>query len=90
MPVPLHWRDTIQEQLANDCKMKVIEPVPVGTPVKWCAMMVVVPKYNGEPRHTVDLQAMNRASVRQTHHTKTPFMLASRVPNNTKKKTLDV
>ena len=51
--------------------------------------MVVVPKYDGSPRRTVDLQALNRASLRQTHHTNTLFMLASRVPNNTKKTTLD-
>ena len=41
--------------------------------------MICVPKHNGEPRRTVDLQALNRASVRQTHHTKSPFHLASLV-----------
>ena len=89
VPVPLHWRDKVREQLENDVRMGVIEPVPVGTPVTWCARMVVVPKHDGSPRRTVDLQALNRASVRQTHHTETPFMLASRVPKNTKKTCLD-
>ena len=52
--------------------------------------MVVVPKHSGEPRRTVDLQALNRASVRQTHHTRSPFMLASAVPPGTVKSVLDV
>ena len=52
--------------------------------------MVVVPKHNGEPRRTVDLQALNRASVRQTHHTRSPFMLASSVPPGKTKSVLDV
>ena len=52
--------------------------------------MVVVPKHSGEPRRTVDLQALNRASVRQTHHTRSPFMLASAVPAGTVKSVLDV
>ena len=42
--------------------------------------MVVVPKHNKEQRRTVDMQALNKASVRQTHHTRSPFMLASSVP----------
>ena len=52
--------------------------------------MVVVPNHNGEPRRTVDTQALNRASVRQTHHTKSPFMLASAVPAGKIKSVLDV
>ena len=57
----------------------VIEPVPVNTPVTWCHRMVTVPKHNEEPRRTVDMQSLNKASVRQTHHTRSPFMLASSV-----------
>ena len=33
IPVPLHWRDGVKNQLDNDCKMGVIEPVPPGTPI---------------------------------------------------------
>ena len=40
------------------------------------------PKHNGEPRQTVEIQALNKASVRQTHYTKSLFMLASEVPPN--------
>ena len=47
--------------------------------------MVIVPKTNGEPRRTVDFKALNNASKRQTHNTKSPFILAAEVPANTKK-----
>ena len=68
----------------------IIKPVPVNTPVTWCSRMVLVPKHNGEPGRTVDMQALNRASVRQTHHTRRPFMLALAVPACKMKSVLDV
>ena len=34
--VPIHWRDDVKAGLDQDCKMGVIEVVPVGTPVTWC------------------------------------------------------
>ena len=74
----------------RDVALGVIEPVPVNTPVTWCSRMILVPKHNGQPRRCVDLQALNRASVRQTHHTRSPFMLASSVPAGKKKSVLDV
>ena len=58
VPIPIHWKDQVREQLESDCAMGVIEPVPVGTPVTWCARMCVVPKHDGTPRRTVDLQAL--------------------------------
>ena len=67
--------------------MGVIAPVPPV--ITWCTRMVVVPLPDGKPRRMVDLQALKRASVRQTHHTETPFMLASRVPHGLKKTSLD-
>ena len=52
--------------------------------------MVCVPKHNGNPRRTEDIKALNKASKRQTHHTRSPFRLATDVPRNTKKSVLDV
>ena len=88
--IPLHWEEKVYKDLMRDVALGVIEPVPINTPVTWCSRMVVVPKHSGEPRRTVDLQALNRASVRQTHHTRSPFMLASAVPAGKKKSVLDV
>ena len=38
----------------------------------------------------MDFTALNKASRRQTHHTKSPFALASQVPRNMTKSVLDV
>ena len=43
-----------------------------------------------DPPRTVDFKALNDVSVRQTHHTKSPFALASEVPRGTVKSVLDV
>ena len=90
VPVPLHWQDKVEKDLQRDVALGVIEPIPLNTPVTWCARMIVVPKHNGEPRRTVDLQGLNRSSVRQTHPMQSPFRLASDVPANTVKSVLDV
>ena len=52
--------------------------------------MVIVPKFSGDPRRTVDVKAHNDASVCQTHHIKSPFALASEVPRGMVKSVLDV
>ena len=90
IPVALHWEKKVKEDLDRDVALGVIEPVPINTPVTWCLKMIVVPKHDGSPRRTVDLQSLNKASVRQTFHTRTPFMLASDVPSGTTKSVLDV
>ena len=89
VPIPVHWEQQVKDGLDRDVALKVIEPVPLGTPVTWCSRMIIVPKQDGTPRRTVDLQALNRASVRQTHHTESPYHLATSVPPDTKKTTLD-
>lgn len=89
IPVPVHWKKEVKAQLDRDVKLGVIEPVPWGEPTTWCSRMVTVSKDNGSPRRTVDLQAVNNASVRQTHHTPSPFHQSMSVPHNTKKCVLD-
>ena len=90
IPIPLHWADQVKADLDRDVALGIIEPVPLNTEVTWCARMIIVPKHDGKPRRTVDFKCLNDASARQTHHTKSPFMLASEVPANTKKSVLDV
>lgn len=51
--------------------------------------MVVAAKADGSPRRTVDLQPQNRQAVRQTHHVPSPFHLADRIPQNTRKTVTD-
>ena len=89
IPVPIHWRDQVKAQLDRDVKLGVIEEVPWAEPTTWCSRMVIVAKSDGSPRRTIDLQAVNDASVRQTHHTPSPFHQAMSVPHNTVKTVLD-
>ena len=35
-PTPIHWQDDVYAGLEQDCRLGVIEPVPVGTPFTWC------------------------------------------------------
>ena len=90
VPVAIHWRDEVKQQLDQDCKLGVLEKVNVNNPAEWCHKMVVVPKKTGRPRRTVDLQPLNRVTVRQTHHTQSPWHLARSIPANMKKTTCDV
>ena len=89
IPVPHHWKKKVKEDLDRDVRLGIIEPVPAGTPTIWCSRMVVAPKKDGSPRRTVDLQKLNAATMRETHHTPSPFNQASIVPARTKKTVLD-
>ena len=51
--------------------------------------MVVVPKKDGKPRRTVDLQNLNKVTLRETHHTPSPFNIVSIIPPGKKKTVLD-
>ena len=51
--------------------------------------MVVTAKKDGTPRRVVDLQALNKVSLRETHHTPSPWEQVSSIPKNMKKTVLD-
>ena len=87
--VPIHWQDKVFADLERDVALGVLEKVEPNTPVTWCSRMVVTAKADGTPRRTVDLQQLNKCSVRQTHHTPTPFKLAEQIPQGTKKTVTD-
>ena len=87
--VPIHWQDRVYADLERDVRIGVLERVDPNTPTTWCSRMVVTGKADGTPRRTVDLQPQNEHSVRQTHHVPSPFHLADRVPQDTKKTVTD-
>ena len=87
--VPLHWQEKVKADLDRDCRLGVLEKVDPNIPVVWCSRMVVTPKANGSPRRTVDLQPLNKSSVRQTHHTQSPFHLAEQIPQKSWKTVTD-
>ena len=78
--VPIHWREQVKSQLDSDVALRVIEKVPPGTPVTWLHNMVITPKPDGSPRRTVDLQALNRVCLRETHHTVPPAQQVRAIP----------
>ena len=82
-------RYEVKSQLDADVALGIIEPVPQGTPTTWCSRMIVVPKKDGTPRRTVDLQNLNKVTHRETHHTPSPFNIVSGVPAGKKKTVLD-
>ena len=89
IPVPYHWKQQVKADLDQDVRLGIIEPVPQGTPTRWCSRMVVTAKKDGSPRRTVDLTNVNKATFRETHHTPTPFNLVADVPTGMKKTVLD-
>ena len=88
-PVPLHWRKEVQDGIKADVARGVLEKVPYGTPDTWCTRMVIMPKKNGKPRRTIDLSALSKAGIRETHHTRSPAKVARTVPANKLKSCLD-
>ena len=90
VPIPLHWRQKVKADLERDVRIGVLEKVPDNTPVTWQSRMVVTSKANGDPRRTIDFQPLNKHCKRQTFPLDSPFNLASRVPEGTKKSVCDV
>ena len=70
--VPHYLKDKVKKDLNRDVCLGIIK-IPQGTTTPWCAWMVVTPKKNGNPRRTVDLQKLDNAAFRETHHTPSSF-----------------
>ena len=87
--VPIHWTEDVKAGLDRDVCLGVIEWVPVNDPVTWCSRMVVTPKPDGSLRRVVDYQTVNSHCPRQTHHTQSPWQIASSIPSNSVKTVLD-
>ena len=80
IPIPHHWKKEVKQDIDRDINLGIIEPVPQGTPTKWCSRMAILSKSDGKPRRTVDYQKLNEATLRETHHTPSPFNQASVIP----------
>ena len=73
----------------RDVKMGILTEVQKDDPVEWQHRMVVVRKHNGSPRRTVDMQELNKATLRPTHPLTSPYLKAMSVPPNTYKTVTD-
>ena len=80
--IPIHMEKAVKEALDRDESMGVIQKVPPNVHTHWVARMVIQRKHNGDPRRTVDYQALNDCTLRQTHPTSPPYRQASSVPRN--------
>ena len=87
--VPIHWQVPVKAGLDRDCRLGVLERVPVNTPARWQHRMMVVAKHNGEPRRTVDFRNLNKFTPRQTHHTQSPWCIACSIPEGVYKTCFD-
>ena len=88
-PVPIHYQTEVEKGLDRDVALGVLEKVPVNMPVEWLHRMAIASKKDGSPRRAVDLQALNWASVRQTHRTASPCHTAASIPSGVMKACLD-
>ena len=79
----------VKSQLDSGVYLGITEPVTQGTPTTWCSRMIVVPKKDGTPRRTEDLQKLNKSTYRETHHTPSPLNIVNGIPAGKKKTVLD-
>ena len=89
IPIPYHWKEQVKASLDADIAKDIITKVPIGTPTTWGSQIIVVPKKDGTPRRTVDLQCLNAHCLHETHHCPSPFQLVCQIPANTYKIVLD-
>ena len=80
---PIHWREEIKEDLERNVRLGVIEKVPPNTHETWCHRAFWTAKADESIRRVVDLQNLNKNSVRDTHHVVPPFEQARTIPPNT-------
>ena len=59
IPIPHHWKEQAKASLDADIEKDIITKVPSGTPRTWCSQMIIVPKKDGTPCCTVDIQCLN-------------------------------
>ena len=53
----------------RDVRLGVIERIPLNTPVTWQSSIHITAKHDRSPCRTIDYQAVNDSSPRQTYHT---------------------
>ena len=62
-PIPFHYVDKVQKQLADMVNEGIIRP----SSRPWCAPAVYVPKQNGEIRICVDFVQLNRCTKKDSY-----------------------
>ena len=86
---PHHWKKRVKQDLDRDVTFGIIVTVQVRTLTTWCSRMMVIPRKDSSPRHTVDLQKLNAITIREINHTPSSFNQVSIVLVHTRKMFLD-
>ena len=76
VPIPHHWKQQVKASLDADVKKGIISQVPIGTPSYCSSEMIIVPKKDGSPCHTVDLQHLNSQSLQKLTTARLHFNLS--------------
>ena len=66
--------------LETNVKRGVLKKVESGVKDTWCTKLVITTKKDGKPRITVDLSALTKAGIRETHHSRSPFKMVCSIP----------
>ena len=85
IPVPLHWQDEVKASLGQRCASRGIGTCTSRRTHHLVPQNGDLQKKKGKLRRTVDLQALNAYSTRETHYTQSPFHQATLIPANKKK-----
>lgn len=81
-PVPHHFYNKVRQQLEEDIRRGIIQPVP-SEPTAWCScMVVVVHKKDGQAQKTVDYRRLKQVSIYETHHTRPSIDTITSVPKH--------
>ena len=44
VPVPVHWREEVRQELERDCALGILEKVELNNPAECCCRMVCMPR----------------------------------------------
>ena len=68
IPCPIHLREPAQERLDYFVKLGILEPLPIGYPIRYCSPLLVVQKPNKkEVRLVVHYKRLNQQLDRTRH-----------------------
>ena len=87
--VPIHFKEATKALLDSDERLGVIERVPQGTPTVWASRMIMQRKKSGALRRTIDLQKVNKSTLRETNYTSSPHNLVCDIPQGQYKAVID-
>ena len=81
--VPVHFKQQVEKEIRRYVKLGVLEEFPPNMSTTWCSRMCIQTKKSGKPRRVIDLQPINKHTVRQTCVGESPFEIVNEIPPRT-------